>query len=426
MTDIAVLGCGVESSGVAEVLERHAQGIEARCGAAVRVRHILDVQEFPDSPHRDRKTDRMADILSTPSIGIVVETIGGATVALELTRQALRSGRHVVTANSELVAAHGPELLELAAENHVQYRFEASTGAGIPVFHPLEHCPAANSISRVTGILNGASNYILKQMHRHGTDFAVALADAQQQGYAAADPAADIEGLDAARKIAILSSMAYETFLDYRDVHTEGIAGLCAVDMAWAEKLGGFIRLVAESKRTGNGILSRVSPVIIRRDSPLACVDDMFQAILVEGDLLGEALFCARVPEKRRTASALVADVIDLVGNPDAHVHPRWQRTAGRNAADPLEDEVELFVRARTGGDNEGARRMASRLFGQATFFQMEESETKDEIAFLTGRQVERELRRKIGRFAGGLRLSDVEPGAAMQADVVRVLRFGV
>ncbi len=425
MADIAILGYGIVGSGVAEVLDRNAEGIANRCGSAIRVKHILDVRKFPLSPHQALLTDRMEDILSDPDITIVVETIGGTSIAHELTCQALKTGHHVVTSNKELVAVHGPELLELAAQNHVHYLFEASVGGGIPIIRPLAQCLAANSISRVVGILNGTTNYILTQMRRHGTDFDTALQDAQKRGYAEANPSADIDGHDACRKIAILSSIAYDTFIDCVGIQPEGISKISATDMAYAEKLEGAIRLIAESKRTDRGIVVRVGPVIVPLESPLANVDDVFNAILVEGDALGEAMFYGRGAGKFPTASAVVADIIDIVRNPDAHGRHRWQRPASTAVIDSLGEEAQWFVRIRTGKNGDEARRLVSCLFEQAAFQTLEREDTRDELAFLTGREVERELRRKLETLEDALKRSAVNPSAGGENLIVNVLRYG-
>jgi len=223
MVNIAVMGYGVVGSGVVEVIRKNSVSISKKAGQEIRVKKILDIRDFPDSPERDLFTKNPDEIFDDPSIGIVVETIGGIGAAYEFTKKALSKGKNVVTSNKELVATHGPELLKLAKENGVNYLFEASVGGGIPIIRPLNRCLAANEIHSIIGILNGTTNYILTQMKRQGKNFDEALKEAQQKGYAEADPTADIEGHDACRKIAILSSIAYNEFVDYKKIHTEGI-----------------------------------------------------------------------------------------------------------------------------------------------------------------------------------------------------------
>ncbi|NLD50637.1 MAG: homoserine dehydrogenase, partial [Clostridiaceae bacterium] len=247
MINVAVIGYGVVGSGVAEIIRKNCVSIGKKAGEEISVKKILDIRDFPDSPDKELLTKNSEEVFEDPSIGIVVETIGGTGIAYEYTKNALKSGKHVVTSNKELVATHGPELLKIAEENGVNYLFEASVGGGIPIIRPMNRCLAANEIHSVTGILNGTTNYILSQMKREGKDFEVALKEAQANGYAEADPTADIEGHDACRKIAILSSIAYNQFVDYRNIYTEGIKNISVSDMKYAESINCTIKLIAIS-----------------------------------------------------------------------------------------------------------------------------------------------------------------------------------
>ncbi|HAA42811.1 MAG TPA: homoserine dehydrogenase, partial [Ruminiclostridium sp.] len=313
MINVAVLGYGVVGSGVVEIIRKNSLSISKKAGKQITVKRILDIRDFPDSPDKDILTKNADDIFNDPDINVVVETIGGITAAYEFTKRALMQGKHVVTSNKELVATHGPELLKLARENSVNYLFEASVGGGIPIIRPLNRCLAANEINRIVGILNGTTNYILSQMKREGKEFDVALKEAQKNGYAEADPTADIEGHDACRKIAILSSIAYDEFVDYKKIYTEGITKITPSDIMYAEKMNSTIKLIAMSEKLNGMIETRVSPVIIENTHPLAGVEDVFNAILVNGDAIGEAMFYGRGAGKLPTASAVVADVIEIV-----------------------------------------------------------------------------------------------------------------
>ena len=423
MTEIAILGYGIVGSGVADLMDRNADRIATRCGIPIRVKRILDNRAFPESPHRHLITGRMEDILADDGIRIVVETIGGASIAYELTKQAILSGRHVVTSNKELIAVHGPELLEMAMRNDVHYLFEASVGGGIPIIRPMIQCLATNEIHHVAGILNATTNYILTRMRREGLSFAAALLDAQKKGYAESDPESDIQGHDACRKLAILSTIAYDTFIDYRDILTEGISGIGPMDMAYAGKLGGSIRLIAESRRTDAGIFARVGPVIVPDGSPLAHVEDVYNAILVEGDALGAAMFYGKGAGKYPTASAVVADIMDIVRNPGTTGRHQWRRTDTTVVADPLDGRVDLFIRLRTGGDPEAVRQMAGRLFGKPEFLVLDHPDARDELAFLTGIGIEREHRAKLKMLGNAMALADIEPGANMPAGILGVLQ---
>ena len=254
MINVAILGYGVVGSGVAEVIRKNSKSIALKAGEEIAVKKILDVRDFTDSPDKDLLTKDAAEVFDDPSIRIVVETIGGARIAHEFTRRALENGKHVVTSNKELVATHGPELLKLARDKGVNYLFEASVGGGIPIIRPLNQCLAANEIDGVTGILNGTTNYILSQMRREGRDFADALKSAQQNGYAEQDPTADIEGHDACRKIAILSSIAYNEFVDCSKIYTEGISKISLIDMEYAQAMDSVIKLIGTSRKIGDKV----------------------------------------------------------------------------------------------------------------------------------------------------------------------------
>ncbi len=311
MAKIAILGFGTVGSGVYEVLTTNAEGIEKRAGQAIEPAYIVDIREFPGHPAEKLFTKNFEDILNDKEVTVVAEVIGGATVAYEFTKKALRAGKSVVTSNKELVATHGAELLKLAEENGVTYLFEASVGGGIPIIHPLHQCLTANEITEIFGILNGTTNYILTRMIKDGQSFEEALKKAQELGYAEANPAADVEGIDACRKIAILADLAFGKEMNPDKISTEGITKITSRDVAAAEKLGCVIKLIGYCRKEDDRVYARVSPMVVPCESALSGVDDVFNAILVRGNAIGDAMFYGKGAGKLPTASAVVADIID-------------------------------------------------------------------------------------------------------------------
>ena len=325
MVNVAILGFGVVGSGVAEVLATNGPHIDQKVDDLIRLKYILDVRDFPDSPFADKVVHDFSVIENDPEVSIVVETIGGARAALDFTRRALRAGKSVVTSNKELVAEHGCELLKLAAEQGVSYLFEASVGGGIPILRPLNQCLAANEIEEITGILNGTTNYILTRMIRGGLSFDAALKEAQANGYAEQDPTADIEGHDACRKICILASLAFGRHIYPRQVPAEGITGVTLSDVAWAEACGKKLKLLGRAIRQADGrVCAYVSPHLVDVENPLAGVEDVFNAIAVKGNAIGDVMFYGRGAGKLPTASAVVADVIDAAKHRDEKKRVFW------------------------------------------------------------------------------------------------------
>ena len=313
MVNVAILGFGTVGSGVAEVLTKNGGLIDQRVDDLVRLKYILDVRDFPDSPYQDRFVKDFAVIENDPEVDIVVETIGGAKIALDFTTRALKAGKSVVTSNKELVATHGYDLLQLAREHDVSYLFEASVGGGIPILRPLTSCLAANELNQVTGILNGTTNYILTRMIRAGLTFDQALKEAQDNGYAEKDPTADVDGHDACRKICILAALAFGEHVYPDQVPTEGIRGVTLEDVAYADSRGYKIKLLGRAIRQPEGkVCSFVALHLVPGDNPLAGVEDVFNAIAVNGNAIGDVMFYGRGAGKLPTASAVVADVIDI------------------------------------------------------------------------------------------------------------------
>ena len=321
MAKIAILGFGVVGSGVAEVIRVNGASIAQRLGVEVELKYILDLRDFPDSPYADKLVKDFSVIEEDPEVDVVVETIGGARAALEFTQRALKAGKSVVSSNKELVATHGCELLALARAHNASYRFEASVGGGIPILHPLSQCLTANRISEVRGILNGTTNYILTHMIGTGLSFEEALKEAQERGYAEHDPTADVEGLDACRKICILAALAFGRHVYPDQVPTEGITRVTLADVSYADAARMSIKLLGRAIQQEDGrVMAYVAPHLVRRSNPLAQVDDVFNAITVRGNAIGDVMFYGRGAGKMPTASAVMADVIDVLQ------HRRTQR----------------------------------------------------------------------------------------------------
>ncbi len=325
MTKVAILGFGTVGSGVAEVLSKNSQGIARRSGGEIQVKYILDVRDFPDSPFKDCFVKDFSIIENDPEVEVVVETIGGAKVALEFTTRALKAGKSVVSSNKELVATHGYELLQLAKANGVIYLFEASVGGGIPILRPLTNCLAANEVEQITGILNGTTNYILTRMIKAGLTFEQALKEAQDNGYAEKDPTADVDGHDACRKICILSALACGQHVYPQQVPTQGIREVTLADVAYADSCGYKIKLLGRCLREPEGkVCAFVAPHLVSCENPLAGVEDVFNAIAVTGNAVGDVMFYGRGAGKLPTASAVVADVIDIARDPKRDRGNQW------------------------------------------------------------------------------------------------------
>ena len=307
---VAILGYGTVGSGVFEVLRTNSGSIERRVGSQVSVKYVLDLRDFPGDPVEEVLVHDFEKIISDDEVKVVVETMGGLVPAYDFTKRSLLAGKSVCTSNKELVAEHGVELVGVAKEHGANYMFEASCGGGIPIIRAITDCLMADEIDSISGILNGTTNYILTKMTNEGSEFADALKEAQDNGYAERDPEADIEGHDAQRKIAILSSLAYGSHVDYKDINTEGISGVSASDIRYAKALGAHIKLLASSCLDGDKVSAGVYPVMPRADSPLYAVDDVFNAVLVHGNMLGDAMFYGSGAGRLPTASAVAADVV--------------------------------------------------------------------------------------------------------------------
>lgn len=393
MVNIAVLGFGVVGSGVVEVIRKSNESINKKAGDNINLKYILVIRDFPGHPESSIMTKNPDDIFLDPEVNLIVETIGGTGAAYEFTKRALLSGRHVVTSNKELVATHGPELLQIAKEKNVHYLFEASVGGGIPIIKPLYECLAANEITSIMGILNGTTNYILTSMAKEGKDFDTALKDAQANGYAEANPTADIEGYDSCRKIAILSSIAYGMFIDYKNIPTEGIANITYDDLEIVQALNFKIKLTAYSKVLGGKVFARVCPVILTLSHALANVEDVFNAILVSGDAIGDVMFYGRGAGKLPTASAVVGDIIDIAKNIDRSHMYVWTEKQEDNLLDPGEVETRYFVRVKV-RNGEEAKNYINKSFGVTEFIKLHGYQ--DQVAFITKKASDKEISGKI------------------------------
>ena len=321
---LAIMGFGTIGSGVAAIVEQNAALIERRIGAPLEVKYVLDLREFPGTSVEHKVVHDIDIIVNDPEIDVVVETMGGVEPACTFVKKALNAGKSVTTSNKVLVEKKGAELLALAEEKGVSFLFEASVGGGIPIIRPLNQCLTGDRITGVTGILNGTTNYMLTKMDREGATFEAALKEAQRSGFAEADPTADVEGLDASRKIAILSALAYGAQVDYQDVPTEGITKITDTDFRYARALGLSVKLLGSSRCIDGKYYIQVSPVLLPPEHPLAAVNGVFNAILVQGNMGDQLMFYGRGAGSLPTASAVVADVIEELRNPHTTLVKSW------------------------------------------------------------------------------------------------------
>ena len=343
---IAILGYGVVGSGVVELLFKNADSISNNAKENIEVKYIVDIRDFPNDPHKDLFIKDFEQVLHDDEIDTVVEVIGGLNPAYSFVKRSLGAGKSVVTSNKELVATYGHELLQLAKEKNINFMFEASVGGGIPIIRPLSQCLAANRIDRIYGILNGTTNYILSKMITDGDEFSVALKKAQEHGYAEANPAADIDGIDACRKIAILGSLAYGFHIDPNSVQTEGIRNLDLIDVKYAEKAGFAIKLLGVvSRKDDEKVHIIVAPFLVGKETNIAAVQGVFNEIVVEGNAVGETMFYGRGAGKLPTASAVVADVIDCCKHREARKYLYWDKSQDNMVVDFKMEPSSFYVR---------------------------------------------------------------------------------
>ena len=341
MANFAIMGFGTVGGGVAEVLRMNSAAIAEKLGETLDLKYILDVRDLSATPYADKAVKDFSVLENDPELDVVVESIGGAKIALEFTRRCLLAGKHVVTSNKELVAAHGRELLEIAREKNVNYLFEASVGGGIPVLRPLFQCLAGNQIQEIAGILNGTTNYILTRMVKDGATFADALKEAQGKGYAEADPTADVEGLDAGRKICILSDLSWGREVRPEAISVQGISAIDLKDVAIASGAGYRVKLLGRAMKLEDGRQAAfVAPHLVPESSPLANVDDVFNAIMIRGNAVGDVMFYGRGAGDLPTASAVMGDVLDALEHREKRRNLGWNEDA---ALVDLETELPLY-----------------------------------------------------------------------------------
>ena len=395
MVNVAVLGYGTVGSGVVEVLSRNAAVLSRNAGEEINLKYVLDLRDFPGTPIEKKVVHDFNIILSDPEISVVIEVMGGVNPAYSFVKSALLQGKSVCTSNKELVAKHGAELLGIAKEKNTNFFFEASVAGGIPIIRPLEQCITADEVLEVSGILNGTTNFILTKMEKEGASYKDVLAQAQSLGYAERNPEADVEGFDAGRKIAILSSIISGQQVNFEDVYTEGITGVTAEDFAYAVKLGVTIKLVAKSCVTDDGMYVMVTPRMLRYGKPLASVHDVVNAVCVKGNMLGDVMFYGAGAGKLPTASAVVSDIVDAVRNRGHHVNNGWAQE--KKELIPI-DEVENCFYVRIEGSAADRLPVLEELFGSVTLC---ENVCEGEFAFVTGAIKEAEFAKVADSLKG-------------------------
>ena len=383
MIQIAVLGYGTVGSGVVEVINRNQESINKKAGEEINIKYVLDLRDFPGDPVQQILTHDFNDILNDDEVKVVVEVMGGINPAYTFVKQCLAAGKSVATSNKELVASHGPELLAIAKENNVNFLFEASVGGGIPIIRPLNTSITADEVTEITGILNGTTNYILTKMDQEGASYDEVLKQAQELGYAERNPEADVEGGDACRKIAILTSIVYGKHLDYTKIHTEGITKISTEDFKYADALGVSIKLVGTTKKEGDTLYSFVAPMMLDENHPLSGIHDVFNGIFVHGNVVDDIMFYGRGAGKLPTASAVVSDVVDEVKHMGKNIMASWD-------AEPLpigdfRDAVNRFF-VRVSADSI-TKEEVQKLFGDVTYVTAEGID--GELAFITSAMTE-------------------------------------
>lgn len=387
------MGYGTIGSGVAEILEENRDVITGQAGQEIELKYVLDLREFPDSPVADKIIHDFKIIEEDPEIQIVVETMGGLNPAYPFVKACLMAGKHVVTSNKALVAAYGTELLAIARKKKVNFFFEASVGGGIPIIRPLYRCLMGERIEEITGILNGTTNYILTKMDKEGDTFENALREAQNLGYAERNPEADVEGHDTCRKIAILTAMAVGKEVDYQDIYTEGITKITDIDFKYAEKMGVSVKLFGTSRIRNGKVNAYVAPVMINSSHPLYGVSDVFNGIMVRGNMLGVSMFYGSGAGKLPTASAVIADMIEAAQNLKKNVPMGWGDE--KQTVEPMEKaRFRYFVRF--AGSYRNKEQEIKRIFGQTEIIELY---GMDEFAVLTAEMEEGAFRQAAAAY---------------------------
>lgn len=400
MVNVAVLGYGTIGSGVVEVLQTNTEIIAQRAGEEIAVKYILDLRDFPGDPNADKIVHDYDIIDKDEDVQVVVECMGGVEPAYTFVKRALLNGRSVATSNKELVAKHGAELIAIAHEKNINFLFEASVGGGIPIIRPLVQCLTADVIEEVSGILNGTTNYMLTRMKEEGISFEEALKEAQEKGYAELHPEADVEGYDACRKIAILSSLAFGQQVDFEDIYTEGITSITTEDIRYATAMNKSIKLLGNSWRVDGKIYAMVCPMLLDNAHPLSGVNDVFNAIFVRGNMVDETMFYGKGAGKLPTASAVAADVVDCVKHTGKNIKILWNPEK-LTLSDLGDFERQYFVRMPADAE----AKAITAAFGAV---EMVSVEGINEKAFITGVMKEsafNEAAEKAGHIINRIRL---------------------
>lgn len=404
MAKIAVLGYGVVGSGTVEVFYKNRENLEKKAGEPLDIKYILDVRDFPDSPYADKFVKDFDVILNDPEVSVITEVIGGLKFSYGYVKSALEAGKSVVTSNKELVAAKGAELLAIAKEKNVNFFFEASVGGGIPIIKPIHACLEANEIDEIAGILNGTTNFILTKMIRDGMGFEEALRIAQELGYAEHDPTADVEGIDACRKICILASLAFGKHVYPDNVHTEGITKVTLEDVEYMDSFDAKIKLIGCARREdGNEISIGVFPAVIKDESQLAGVNDVFNAILVRGDATGDVVFYGKGAGKLPTASAVVSDIVSAVKHSDTSRSLTW--TDSEQSFIRTFDRFTCASYIRLSADNvEVTKAVIKALFGDVEYLSSKK-QPDNELAFVTGVMSEKDTLNACEKVSDGAKI---------------------
>jgi len=390
---VAVLGYGTVGSGVVEVISRNSEAISKKAGEPIELKYILDIRDFDDDPMKEFIVKDFNTILEDDEVGVIAEAMGGIEPAYTFVKSALSRGKSVATSNKELVAMHGPELLQVAKENGASFLFEASVGGGIPIIRPLQEALTGDEVCEITGILNGTTNFILTEMKEKGRSFEEVLKEAQDLGYAERNPEADVEGYDACRKIAILASLAFGRTVDYKDVPTEGITKITTQDMFYAEQIGHSIKLLGSCKRTEEGVSASVEPVMVSLMHPLGPVRDVFNAIVVTGNMVDDVMFYGKGAGKLPTASAVVADMVQATKQKNNPVVYEWSREKEELVA---KEAVKARYFVRLEGDLSCVEPLIKEIFGEVTLL---EPFSKQDCAFITSVDKRGKLLEKVEKL---------------------------
>lgn len=404
MAKVAVLGYGVVGSGTVEVFYKNKENLEKKAGEPLDIKYILDVREFPDSPYAEKFTKDFNVILNDPEVKVIAEVIGGLKFSYGYVKSALEAGKSVVTSNKELVAAKGAELLSIAKAKNVNFFFEASVGGGIPIIKPIHACLEANEIDEIAGILNGTTNFILTKMIRDGMDFDEALKIAQQLGYAEHDPTADVEGIDACRKICILASLAFGRHIYPENVHTEGITKVTLRDVEYMESCDSKIKLIGCARREDGGNISiGVFPAVIKDESQLAGVNDVFNAILVRGDATGDVVFYGKGAGKLPTASAVVSDIISAVKHSETSRSLTWADSE-QSFVLPFERfNCANYIRLKA-KNTDVTKAVVKAVYGDVEYLSSK-NQPENELAFITSEMSEQDALTAIEKISDGAEL---------------------